>query len=56
MRSKGTLKVRLNGLPEVVEAMIVEMKENENYRVLSVSKVYEDRNSEYIRVYIEIEI
>ena len=49
-------KVRLHGLPEEVEAMLVSFQEDERYEILSQSKIYEDRNSEYIRMYLEVRL
>lgn len=49
------VKVRLQGLPEEVEKMIQSLREK-GYRILSESDQYPNRNSEYIRVYLEIEI
>jgi hypothetical protein len=50
----GVVKVRLEGLPEDVETALVELEVN--HTLLSVSKLYENRNSEYVRLYIEMKI
>lgn len=47
------LKIRVEGLPDEVEKYIKKFKENNE--VLQVSKPYKNRNSKYIRVYLEIE-
>ncbi|WP_176547942.1 DUF3970 family protein [Priestia aryabhattai] len=47
------LKIRLQGLPHEIEAFINDF--HEKYEVLSISDPYENRNSKFVRVYIEIQ-
>lgn len=47
------IKMRLQLLPEQVEAFVADLKKK--YRVLSVSAPYKNRNSEFVRVYVEVE-
>lgn len=47
------LKIRITGLSDEVE-QATEML-NENFKILSKSDEYKNRNSEYVRVYIECE-
>lgn len=46
------VKLRLDGLPDEVQDTLD--KSRELYELLSVSKPYPNRNSEYVRVYVEI--
>lgn len=48
------LKVRLEGLPEEVQKGIESLEKQ--HQVLSVSKPYPNRNSEYVRCYIEMKL
>ena len=47
------VKIRVEGLPAEVEAATEKLKKI--YHILSESKQYKNRNSEYIRVYLDIE-
>jgi hypothetical protein len=47
------IKIRVSGLSEEVEEMVQSLKQN--YCVMYVSGEYENRNSEYVRVYVELE-
>lgn len=47
------IKARLQGLPEEVKKLVADLKKH--YRVLQESDPYPNRNSEYIRFYVEIE-
>lgn len=47
------IKIRLEGLPDEVQATLDTMREL--YVIHSVSKPYANRNSNYVRVYLEIE-
>lgn len=47
------IKVRVQGLPAEVEKYIDDFREQ--YEVLDVSTQYENKNSEYVRVYLELE-
>ncbi|MCM3005688.1 hypothetical protein [Priestia koreensis] len=49
-------KLRLHGSVDEVGEMLMGLKESENIKILSESKVYEDRNSDYIRIYLEAEV
>lgn len=40
------IKIRIEGLPEELKKI---------YHILSESKQYKNRNSEYVRVYLDIE-
>jgi hypothetical protein len=46
------IKIRVQGLPEDIEGFIDDFKLN--YEVLEVSNPYQNRNSEFVRVYITI--
>ena len=48
------LKIRLEGLPEEVEAATLKL--HEVYDVLSISKPYPNRNSKMIRIYVDMEL
>lgn len=48
------LKIRLQGLPSVVRNGVRELEKV--YNVLSVSSEYKNRNSKYVRVYVEVEV
>ena len=47
------VKLRVEGLPEEVEEKLKVLRLK--FRVLSESGQYKNRNSEYVRVYIEAE-
>lgn len=47
------LKIRIEGLEKEIEPFLKALKEQHN--VLMVSKPYSNRNSQYMRVYAEIE-
>lgn len=47
------LKVRLQGTAEEVQKGVEELEKY--FRVLEVSRPYKNRNSEYYRVYMDIE-
>ena len=47
------IKVRLEGLPEDVKKYLEKLKKND--RALQESKPYKNRNSEYVRVYLDID-
>jgi hypothetical protein len=49
-------KIRLHGTVDEVGEMLMTLKESDNIKILSESKVYEDRNSEYIRIYLDTEV
>ncbi|SFH22032.1 hypothetical protein SAMN05660649_04309 [Desulfotomaculum arcticum] len=49
------VKIRLQGLPAEVERMILSLREK-GYRILSESTQYQNRNSEYVRVYLDVKI
>lgn len=50
-------KIRLHGTEEEVGKILFTLEEDKKYKILSQSKVYEDRgNSEYIRIYLDVEI
>jgi hypothetical protein len=53
METNEMLKIRLQGLAKEVAEMVESLKEN--YKVYQVSDQYPNRNSEYIRVYVELE-
>jgi hypothetical protein len=53
METNEMLKIRLQGMPKEVAEMVESLKEN--YKVYQVSDQYPNRNSEYIRVYVELE-
>lgn len=47
------IKIRLEGLPEDVEKYLKDLRKNN--RVLQESKPYKNRNSECVRVYLDID-
>lgn len=49
------VKVRIEGLPEDVEKF-TEQLEKDGYEFLQKSENYPNRNSEYVRRYVEIRI
>lgn len=46
------VKVRLQGLPDEVQSLVKSLKQH--YTVLQESAPYPNRNSEYVRVYIDL--
>lgn len=52
-RGKDVLKLRVTGLIEEVESFVSDFKKR--YQVMQVSKSYPNRDSDYVRVYIEFE-
>ncbi|MDA1569827.1 DUF3970 family protein [Bacillus cereus] len=48
------IKIRLQGLSLEVQGMIEDLKKH--YDVLSVSDFYQNRNSQYIRCYVEMRL
>ncbi|GIP08810.1 DUF3970 family protein [Paenibacillus macerans] len=46
------LKIRVEGLPREIDRFLEHFQDY--YRVLQRSKPYPNRNSEYVRVYVEI--
>jgi len=47
------VKVRLQGLPDEVEEILKQLREQ--FRILEESNQYDNRNSEYVRVYLDVE-
>lgn len=50
------VKVRIEGLPEEVEQFTEQLKKDEKYEFLQKSENYPNRNSVYVRKYVEIRI
>lgn len=48
------IKLRVQGLPDEVKAFSQQMRTS--FRVLEESSSYPNRNSEYVRVYMDIEV
>lgn len=48
------IKIRLQALPDEIDKFIEDFKEK--YEVLSVSDKYENRNSKFVRVYVEVKL
>lgn len=49
------VKIRLEGLPEEIDAMVQSF--SNNYEVLNVSKPYKNRGeTKYVRVYVEMSL
>ena len=48
------VKVRIEGLPEEVEKVTELLEKDEKYEVLQRSENYPNRNSEYVRRYVEV--
>lgn len=48
------VKVRIEGLPEEVETFTELLEKDEKYEFLQKSENYSNRNSVYIRKYVEI--
>jgi len=49
------IKIRLQGLPIEVQKMVQVLRER-GFRILSESTRYPNRNSEYVRVYLDVEL
>ena len=50
------VKIRIEGLPEEVEKFTELLEKDEKYEVLQKSENYPNRNSEYVRRYVEIRL
>lgn len=50
------LKIRIEGLPEEVEKVTELLEKDEKYEFLQKSENYPNRNSVYVRKYVEIRI
>ena len=50
------VKVRIEGLPEEVEKFTELLEKDEKYEVLQKSENYPNRNSVYVRKYVEIQL
>ena len=50
------VKVRIEGLPEEVEKFTEQLEKDEKYEFLQKSETYPNRNSEYVRRYVEIRL
>ncbi|BCC09604.1 hypothetical protein BCJMU51_p64 (plasmid) [Bacillus cereus] len=48
------IKIRLQGLSQEMQEMIEDLKKH--YDILSISDFYQNRNSQYIRCYIEMRL
>ncbi|GAB6563554.1 DUF3970 family protein [Bacillus cereus] len=48
------IKIRLQGLSQEMQEMIEDLKKH--YDILSISDFYKNRNSQYIRCYVEIRL
>ena len=48
------VKLRLEGIPAEVDRTVESLREN--FQLLQISKSYQNRNSEYVRIYIDAEI
>lgn len=51
--NKMACKIRLQGTVQEVAEMLEELKDTESIKILSESSVYENRGSEYIRIYLD---
>jgi len=47
------VKIRLWGLPDEIEDAVKSLQEG--FKILSESRQYKDKKSEYVRVYVEVE-
>lgn len=47
------VKIRLEGLPDEVENLLVKVRKD--FNILQESNQYPNRNSKYIRVYLDVE-
>lgn len=50
------VKIRIEGLPEEVEKVTELLEKDEKYEFLQKSENYPNRNSVYVRKYVEIRI
>lgn len=50
------VKVRIEGLPEEVEQFTEQLEKDEKYEFLQKSENYPNRNSQYVRKYVEIRL
>jgi hypothetical protein len=50
------VKVRIEGLPEEVEKFTEQLEKDEKYEFLQKSENYPNRNSAYVRKYVEIRL
>jgi len=50
------LKIRIEGLPEEVEKVTELLEKDEKYEFLQKSENYPNRNSVYVRKYVEIRL
>ena len=50
------VKVRIEGLPEDVEKFTEQLEKDEKYEFLQKSETYPNRNSVYVRKYVEIRL
>lgn len=50
------VKVRIEGLPEEVEKFTEQLEKDEKYEFLQKSENYPNRNSVYIRKYVDIRL
>lgn len=50
------LKIRIQGLPAEVEKFTEQLEKDEKYEFLQKSETYPNRNSVYIRKYVEIRL
>ena len=50
------VKVRIEGLPEEVETFTELLEKDEEYEFLQKSENYSNRNSVYVRKYVEIRL
>ena len=50
------VKVRIEGLPEEVEKFTEQLEKDEKYEFLQKSETYPNRNSVYVRKYVEIRL
>lgn len=51
---KHMIKIRIEGLPEEVEKFTEQLEKDEKYEFLQKSETYPNRNSVYIRKYVDI--
>ncbi|WP_417120177.1 DUF3970 family protein [Ruminococcus bicirculans (ex Wegman et al. 2014)] len=50
------IKIRIEGLPEEVEKFTEQLEKDEKYEFLQKSENYPNRNSVYIRKYVDIRL
>lgn len=48
------IKMRLHGTLEEIEGMSKDL--SNHYKIMNKSKLYKDRNSDYYRIYIDVEV